>query len=297
MASKSSKSSKGEGNTKNSPSPKKQISPAIRWCFTLNNWSEEEHSSIVLIIQSACRCGMVAKEIAPTTGTPHLQGYIEFIKKARPISVFKNKRIQFKKCKGTKDENVVYCSKEDKNPFIHNIRVKKPVKTISLSEMYPWQKEILEAIAEEPDDRTVHWYWSHDGGIGKTAFCKYLTVHHHAICLHGKGADVRNGVVAHMEKDGGQTPELIVYPIPRCHGSEYVSYEAIENIKDMYFYSGKYEGGMVCGNPPHLIVFANEPPKESKLSLDRWHIVCIDPENAPSESPKCLIDPESSDDD
>jgi len=96
-----------------------------------------------------------------------------------------------------------------------------------------------------------------------------------AIALSGKGNDVRNGVVNYM-KENGQTPELVVFPIPRSHNVDYVSYEALENIKDMYFYSGKYEGGMVCGNCPHLIVFANQPPDTFKCSMDRWKIVNID---------------------
>jgi len=40
----------------------------------------------------------------------------------------------------------------------------------------------------------------------------------------------------------------------------------------MYFYSGKYEGGMICGNCPHVLIFANEPRDTSKLAHDRWVI-------------------------
>ena len=93
-----------------------------------------------------------------------------------------------------------------------------------------------------------------------------------AICLHGKGADVRNGVVDFYNKQG-YTPNLIVFPIPRSYDTDYLSYEALENIKDMYFYSGKYEGGQICGNCPHLLVFANCPPNITKMSEDRWRVV------------------------
>lgn len=40
----------------------------------------------------------------------------------------------------------------------------------------------------------------------------------------------------------------------------------------MLFYSGKYEGGMVCGPSPHLCIFANERPDLIKLSSDRWKV-------------------------
>lgn len=276
-----------EGNASSSSSTskkpkKKQISPSIRWCLRLCNWTEEERSSICSTIQETCRMGIVGKETCPSTGTPHLQGYIEFKDKARPIGVFGLPRVKWIKASkdSTKQHNIIYCSKEDKNAFTHNCVIPKPVKIISEDQLYDWQKDILKVVKTEPDDRTVYWYWSHKGSIGKTCFCKFLYSKYGAYCLNGKGGDVRNGIVEYT-KSHGDTPGLIVYPIPRCHGSEYVSYEAIENIKDMFFYSGKYEGGMVCGNSPHLIIFANEPPKETKLSLDRWHIVCIDPENAP----------------
>ena len=279
-----------EGNTITSTPPQRnQISPAIRWCFTLNNYTEAQISSIVPIIRDKCRLAIFGKETGES-GTPHLQGYIEFKSKSRPMSVFKCvDKIHWEKAKGNKEQNIEYCSKSDKNPFCLGCKIKKPLKIIKDEQLFEWQKDIIKVIKEEPDDRSVYWYWSHKGDIGKTCFCKYLTVHYDAICLHGKGADVRNGVVQYLN-DKGDTPELIVYPIPRCHDSDYVSYEAIENIKDMYFYSGKYEGGMVCGNSPHLIVFANKPPKLHKLSEDRWKVVCIDPENKPQDT--CLISDE-----
>ncbi|AXH76825.1 MAG: putative viral replication protein [Cressdnaviricota sp.] len=274
-SSKSSNHSGGEGNTNPLPTQnKKQISPAIRWCFTLNNYSEDQYSSIVLNIKEKCRLGIIGKETGES-GTPHLQGYLEFNTKSRPASAFGIKEIHWEKAKGSKAANIEYCSKDDSSPFCHGCKRHRPLEIIKKTQLYDWQKYILRQIESEPDNRKVLWYWSVEGGVGKTQFCKYLTYHHGAICIHGKGADVRNGVVEY-QKANGTTPDLILYPIPRCHGSEYVSYEALENIKDMYFYSGKYEGGMVIGNSPHLIVFANQPPDEDKMSHDRWEIVQID---------------------
>ena len=87
---------------------------------------------------------------------------------------------------------------------------------------------------------------------------------------------MRNGVVEYSKRNDGDTPEFVIYPIPRSYAAEYVSYEAIESVKDMFFYSGKYEGGAICGNCPHVLVFANHPPDTSKMSIDRWNIVQID---------------------
>ena len=242
----------------------KQISPALRWCFTFNNYSEEEYSSIVLILQANCSKWIIGKEVGEN-GTPHLQGFLRFKKKQRPLGVFKfTTNIHWERTKGTDNENVSYCSKEGN---FEGYGIPKPIKIINPD--YFWEQEILKIIETEPDDRTIYWYWSKKGNVGKTAFCKYLTVKHEAIALSGKGADVRNGIVEYS-KSNGQTPHLVLFPIPRSYNSDYLSYESIENIKDMYFYSGKYEGGMICGNSPHLFIFANDEPNYEKLSEDRW---------------------------
>lgn len=248
----------------NSITKSKQISPSKRWCFTLNNYTDEEISSIVPLFNKECSVGFFSKEVG-ASGTPHLQGYVEFKEKCRPAGKATS-RIWWTKAKGSKADNISYCKKQENLFWSKGIPL--PVRVILPD--YEWEKEILEIIELPPDDRSIYWYYG-VGGIGKTAFCKYLTVKHGAICLGGKGADMRNGVVEYV-KYNGDTPRVVLINLPRTFNIDYVSYEGIENVKDMYFYSGKYEGGMICGNPPHVIVFANDLPDEDKLSEDRWKI-------------------------
>lgn len=274
MSDNSSNSSKTEGNNK------PQSSPAKRWVFTCHKQlkdgrllSEDQFSSICSKIRDVADKALVAHETGENDETPHLQGFIKFKTKCRPLSHFKTicDWINWAPAKGSDSDQLNYISKET-TPFII-IGFPKPVKVIDPT--YWWQKEILEILKTEPDDRTIYWYWSEKGKVGKTSFCKYLSVKHNAIALSGKAADMRNGVID-FAKTNGTTPELVCIPIPRSFDSTYLSYEGIENIKDMYFYSGKYEGGMVCGNPPHLFVFSNHPPNEEKMSEDRWVIRNID---------------------
>lgn len=164
-----------------------------------------------------------------------------------------------------------YCMKTEN--YVANYKTRRPIKLIEPT--FPWEIEILEQIKEEPDDRTIHWYWSEEGCVGKTSFCKYLTVKHGATLLQGKGADIRNAVSTYF-KTKGYHPELCVFPVPASFNYDFVNYDAIEQIKDMYFYSGKYEGGEVVGASPHVYIFANEPPNYEKLKPDRWHVVKID---------------------
>lgn len=272
MSSNSSNSSNssGEGGNTITPSPI-QISPSKKWCFTFNNYTESDVSSIVPLFRDKCSMAIIGKEIGEN-GTPHLQGYVEFKTKLRPLSLGLPKSIHWEKSKGNRHENVEYCSKEGN--VCCRIGLPEPVRIIK--SLYPWQKRLVEAIAEVPDDRTIQWIWSTEGGVGKTCFQKYLVVKHDAIILGGKAGDVRNGVVEYMKGNNGRTPGLICINVPRSFDPNYVSYEAFENIKDMCFYSGKYEGGMVCGNPPHLLIFANFSPDFDKMSKDRWNVTCLD---------------------
>lgn len=262
--------SSSDGGNTISPSPR-QISPAKRWCFTYHNYTENDISSIVPILDSKADFYIFSEELGSKGETPHLQGYIEFKTKCRPKGLLPTE-VHWEKSKGTRIDNVNYISKEGGK--IYSKGLPKPVKTINFDDLYVWQKDIIDIITKEPDDRKIYWFWG-SGGIGKTSFCKYLTVHHNAICLSGKGADMRNGIVEY-KKTNGDTPELILINIPRSFKYDYISYEGMESVKDMYFYSGKYEGGMICGNCPHLIIFANEPPDRDSLSADRWIVRSLD---------------------
>lgn len=272
----SSNSSTEGGNTIPPSSPnlnvQKQVSPAKRWSFTFNNYTEINLVKIVPILRNNCLCAFFSKEIGES-GTNHLQGYAEFKSKVRPVSLFKHitNSIHWEKSKGTREDNINYCSKDGELVFAHGLPI--PVRTIMPSHFYKWQLSIYDLIKTKPDDRTINWFWEVKGNVGKSAFTKYLCVHHKAIILGGKGTDCLNGVLDYI-KTNGTAPEIIIFDIPRSI-AEYVSYTAIEKIKDGCFYSGKYEGGMCLYNPPHIICFANQEPEFHKLSEDRWNVVRI----------------------
>lgn len=139
-----------------------------------------------------------------------------------------------------------------------------------------WQKEILEIITTEPDDRTIYWYWSTQKGLGKSTFCKYLVKAHMACLLDGKKNDIKNGALTYL-KDRGFYPELCVWNIPAAVSEDKyaISYTALEQIKDALFYSGKYEGGAVAEPCPHVIVFANIEPNMGEIDPARFVIKSV----------------------
>lgn len=63
----------------------------------------------------------------------------------------------------------------------------------------------------------------------------------------------------------------VMIDIPRIN-KDCISYASLESIKNGLICNTKYETGSKVFNSPHLIIFANSPPNECKLSKDRWKI-------------------------
>ena len=135
----------GKGNTRNLPAP------ALYWCFTYSNYSVSGLDTIISTFCSKCSKYIVGEEIAPTTGTPHLQGWIKLKSKKRPTSLKLPKQIHWEKAKGSEDDNFTYCSKEGK--YHTNIVRPKPIKTLDENKLYIWQSWLLDIIKKDPDDR------------------------------------------------------------------------------------------------------------------------------------------------
>ena len=259
----SSKSSTKSGNTK-------QISPAKHWCFTLNNYKDTD---IKVICSNSSIKRYIFQEETGESGTPHLQGYVEFMTKIRPVNALElSQKAHWEKCRNIK-ASIEYCHKGETRTgkVFTNIRLPKPLKLITPDRA--WQKELLSIINEEPDDRIIYWIFEKVGNVGKSQFTKYLCAKHDALVVSGKGSDAKYLIVKYYEKHGVY-PELIIFDIPRSN-LDYISWEGMEKIKDGCFASTKYECDMVIMNAPHIICFANEEPQYDKLSEDRWRIGTI----------------------
>lgn len=271
--------SRGAGNIKGPPAKDSRPSPAKNWSFTWNNYPDDWEEVLVPRFQEKCVGYVIGREVAPTTGTRHLQGFIEFKTKSRPFSLDLPKQITWIATKkGTPEEirsrNVMYCLKEDpEGPKwgTCNVVVAEPYKVeIELTE---WQLRIKSVLEEKPDDRSIRWFWEPDGCKGKTTFQKWVFQNFAGVVvLCGKASDMKNGVLSYLEKNNDVHPKIVLINIPRCQDTDHVSWQGIEEIKDMFFYAPKYEGGMVCGPNPHVLIFSNQEPPTWKMSSDRWII-------------------------
>lgn len=222
-----------------------------------------------------CENYIFAEEYGKSGTTPHIQGAFRLKTKQRAQKLnkdyFLGKATLYKLKDYTRAS--LYCSKEG-GKKITSDKIKRPKKFLSKDQLLPWEllidNEILPSV---PNDREIFWFFSKEGNMGKTTFCKYLQNKWDACIIGGKSADSKNCIATYIANSTDKrAPEVVICPIPKSFDMDYVSYEAIEMIKDMFFYSGKYEGCCVNDNSPHMICFANEPPNMDKLSNDRWTI-------------------------
>jgi len=257
----------------NQPAQKKDYR-SRKWIFTFNNYTENQVTTIKEFLCKNAKKWIFGYEIAPTTGTPHLQGYMEF-KNTMTWSSLNKKGFTCwgTAARGSLKDNYDYTTKDCK--FEHGgINIEKLKWKVKINKFYPWESIILNILKEPADDRTFYWIWEPNGCAGKTTFQKYIFQNfENVVVLSGKSTDMKNGIIQFIEKNN-ETPDIVLINIPRSN-IDFVSYEGLECIKDMFFFSGKYEGGMVCGKPPHLFIFANEKPPDDKLSSDRLKVFKI----------------------
>lgn len=270
MTSGSSGSSEG-GNT--NPPLSKRIAPAKAWCWTLNNYTIDEIDYLVPLFQENCEIAFFAEEVGES-GTPHLQGYLKFKTKARPMSKFPLcDRIHWERARATLKANMDYCSKE--HDFFFSLGLPRPVSYISESDMYPYQLMVRDIVTEEPDDRTIHWFY---GGknIGKTKILKWLCGMRMACVIPTSKRHALSQVYkTHEDCDiycMNLTADESKY---QCNDM----FSILEAIKDEMFSAafGTECNGMCLTNTKHVIIMANEPPdlNKTEIDIDRFKVYNI----------------------
>lgn len=249
--------------------------PAFHWIFVWNNyptnWKDffEDRRGLIEKIY--------ASQEVSSTGTPHIQGWLKLCKKNEAKKYLHLPDTIHWECmykNATEKANTKYCAKE-KGTFL-TWGVKLPY-TIDVPKK-PWMIELENILRGPEEHRLIHWIWEPEGCTMKTVFAKMMVLElEHVIVINGKGNDIRHCVAEYLNKNGVH-PKVIMMNVPRVN-NDFISYEAIENVKDMLFYSGKYEGTMICGPNPHVLILANDRPETYKMSNDRWKIGRLVEEN------------------
>lgn len=97
--------------------PNTVIKPARRFLFTINDWTDEDVAHLATFKGSDRVNYMVyGKEIAPDTGMPHLQGYIELSVPLRLVALkalLKSNDVHVCNVSGNRINSIDYCKKDD----------------------------------------------------------------------------------------------------------------------------------------------------------------------------------------
>jgi hypothetical protein len=268
----------------NSSSGKKLTQSPIRknHFFTFFLKDSSEIPNIIEELKRFAYKGKVQTEVSPTTGKQHLQGSIWCKLKHRDTEFKTLKGAHFETLKDVDDVSN-YCNKDETHDGIYRVAWGFPepkyIESIPDEKLYDWELEILTILRNPIDQRKIYWYWSKDGCAGKTTFQKYLESNsiegHRYMPLEGEKGDMKNGIIEYKLATG-LLPTCVLINIPKVSKGG-VSYAGIEVIKDMYFFSGKYKGGVINGARPHIFVFANDPPCLSKMTSGRFVVREIEP--------------------
>ncbi len=254
------------GNTRLPSEKKKRPSALKKCCFTLNNYTEEDIKAFKSTDGTRVPTMAFQEE---EEKTPHLQGFVVFNKRTRPIQYFANilghTRTHIEKMRGTIVENVLYCTSETKRKkggMVYKRKCPEPLVKMTLGHLTEEQKEIIGKYEEREDPlfgREIHWYWEPDGNWGKTKTCKFLVDQRQAVLVGGKKKDMFYAI-SQLLLTQGECPPIVCVNLCKDTDMNYVSYAGMEAIKDGVLFSAKFESGMCRFNSPHIIVFANAPP-------------------------------------
>ena len=268
----------GVGNTKATPIRSRT------WMMTWNNYTEEELEEFLNWTKKNC-IDFAINEETGENGTEHLQIYIEF-QNARTFSSLKKKwnKPHIEQCYKP-DKAKKYCMKDDtKTGKTYTPdptpSIKDPLEGLELRD---WQRELLDILEQEPDNRTIIWIYDLYGNSGKTSLAKHLCIKYtdEVLYLSGGPANCKFAVTSFLHnKKGGKwyrnqrRLRIALFDYTRSQDDK-VSYQALEEIKNGIFCNTKYECMQVLYDCPHVVIFANFEPEMSKLSEDRWKIIDI----------------------
>lgn len=131
------------------------------FAFTLNNPRDED---IRLLQATECQYLIYTEEVAPTTGTRHLQGYIYFRNPRDVAGVGRLYPWSSFPAKGAPSENVIYCSKSSDPTFTKGDRPMDS-ETQANQETELWRRVRLAAQEGRYNDIPCHIYLRYQSSI------------------------------------------------------------------------------------------------------------------------------------
>lgn len=239
---------------------------STKWCFTLNNYTEDDEKAIQ---EWDVKYLVYGREVAPNTGTKHLQGYSVFKKNHRLTAVKKlNGSAHWEVARGSHQQNRDYCTKDGdffetgELPLERGASEKRrweearesakkglydEVPADIFFKYYRTMKEIRKDFMDKPndaDDVTGIWYVG-EPGVGKSRTAR----------------EQYPGAYMKMQNkwwDGYQGEEYVIL-------DDLDSKELGHHLKiwgDRYSFLAETKGGALHIRPKKIVVTSNYYPKD-----------------------------------
>lgn len=239
------------------------MSRSRNWCFTLNNYSEEDEQKFQNL---ECKYLVFGYEVGEENKTPHLQGYVEFSNATRLDTLKKiNERIHWESRKGSAQQAADYCKKSgyffekgqiskqgertDLKKTIISLKDKKDIRYIVDEhpvEYIKFHRGIESMLYHLVDHRKepphVTWLWG-KAGTGKTRYA----VEAHDTFYIKDGTQWWNGY--------NQEKAIIIDDF-----DGHWPYRDLLRLLDRYPYQGQTKGGYVKINSPFIYITCEYAP-------------------------------------
>lgn len=158
-----------------------------------------------------------------------------------------------------------------KKPALENtvekyIKDTRPLPKIKSWPLRRWQQDLYGRLILAPEDRPIVFIVDVAGNKGKSWFARYYCMMHDnaQLIVPGRKADM-----AMIVKDD---KKVFFFDCPRSKQGDFIQYDFLEELKNGYISSPKYESTNKVMEVPHVVVLMNEYPDTTKLSEDRYSV-------------------------
>ncbi len=128
---------------------------------------------------------------------------------------------------------------------------------------YPWQVELSNILQQPPHPRKILWYVDYAGCAGKSTFTDYYRARHPAKKITGGKI---NDLCYSYDYE-----RVVFFDFARGKETNYLNV-FIEDIKNGFIFSAKYQSFDKSFKPPHVVIFSNYPPPYGSFSKDRLEV-------------------------
>lgn len=139
--------------------------------------------------------------------------------------------------------------------------------TVPAHPLRPWQATLNAKLLLPPHPREIIFIVDLQGDTGKSWFARYYCD------IHSNGQIIVPGRKMDMAYIANEEKRVFFLDCPRSKQGDYIQYDFLEELKNGYVFSGKYESCIKILNTPHVVVLMNEMPDMTKLSANRYTIV------------------------